>query len=343
VAGASRTIFPPSSCRELYKRSGGVPRIINVIADRAMLGAYTQDEHEVSQALVRHAAGEVYGENPELRRKKPWQQIAALTAVMLLLIAAAVITTTRFMTGETGLPFSLLPDPVADSTTTAEPALAVIAAADETIAAELEALIENNPDKTDTRNAFASLFRLWGLTFDMNNDRACEQAQTNQLFCLFQRGSLAQIQKLNRPVILTLQDRAGMSHQVVLAELNERSATISLGETDYTVPVDEISTLWYGEYMLLWKPQIGAVKSFYPGMRDPDVVWLRDSLATIQGKNIRPESQADSDFFDESLEASVRDYQVAKRLNVDGLVGQQTQILINTDLGLLAPRLMRQN
>jgi general secretion pathway protein A len=352
VAGASRSIFPHSSCLELYKLSGGVPRIINVIADRAMLGAYTQDEHEVSQALVRHAAGEVYGENPELRRKKPWQQIAVLAAVTLLLIAAAVLTTTRFMTGETNLPFNLLPATVVDSTVdsvtadsamTAEPALPVIAAAEESITAELEALIENNPDKTDTRNAFASLFSLWGLTFEMNNGLACEQAQANQLFCLFQRGSLAQIQKLNRPVILTLQDRAGMSHQVVLAKLNERSATISLGETDYTVPVDEITTLWYGQFLLLWKPQIGTVKSFYPGMRDPDVPWLRDSLATIQGKNIKPANEADSDFFDDSLEASVRDYQVTKRLNVDGLVDQQTQILINTDLGLLAPRLVRQN
>ena len=48
VAGSTRTIFPQNSCRELYRLSGGVPRIINVIADRAMLGAYTQDEPEVS-------------------------------------------------------------------------------------------------------------------------------------------------------------------------------------------------------------------------------------------------------------------------------------------------------
>ena len=48
-----------------------------------------------------------------------------------------------------------------------------------------------------------------------------------------------------------------------------------------------------------------------------------------------------SDLFDENLEARVRDYQIERRLNVDGLVGQQTQILINSDLGAPAPRLMR--
>ena len=74
-----------------------------------------------------------------------------------------------------------------------------------------------------------------------------------------------------------------MAHQVVLAALDEEDATIRLAGQNYRVPVGEITALWYGEYLLLWRPQIGAVKSFYPGMRDPDVAWLRESLATIQG------------------------------------------------------------
>jgi general secretion pathway protein A len=108
----------------------------------------------------------------------------------------------------------------------------------------------------------------------------------------------------------------------------------------YAVPLSELLDLWYGEYLLLWKPQIGAVKAFYPGMRDPDIAWLRESLAEIQGNPIDP---MNSDYFDKNLEARVRDYQVTKRLNVDGLVGRQTQIVINTDLRADAPRLVRAN
>ena len=344
VAGSTRSIFSPGANRELFRLSGGVPRIINVIADRALLGAYTQDEHEVSTELVKQAAGEVFGENPELRRGRPWLQVAALATVATILIGIAAVTATRFVTGGSGLPLNNPESPVAATDDKKDVADVVPTGPDvETVTTGLETLIENNPDKTDTRNAFASLFELWGVDFDTNTDRACEQAQEYQLFCLFQRGSLAQVQKLNRPVILTLQDRAGMSHQIVLAALNENTATLSVGAEYYEVPVDELNSLWYGEYMLLWRPQIGAVKSFYPGMRDPDVVWLRESLGTIQGKEIAPSSQNETDLFDDSLEASVRDYQVAKRLNVDGLVGQQTQILINTDLGLDSPRLVRQN
>jgi hypothetical protein len=61
VAGATREIFTPGAMRELHRLSGGVPRIINVIADRALLGAYTREEPTVNGTLVRRAASEVYG------------------------------------------------------------------------------------------------------------------------------------------------------------------------------------------------------------------------------------------------------------------------------------------
>jgi general secretion pathway protein A len=337
VAGTTNGIFSTNSCRELYRLSGGVPRIINVIADRAMLGAYTQNEHEVDAGLIRRAAGEVYGENPDLRRnKRAWLYVAGFAALALLLIGTASFTAIRFI-----------------SSTTDEPAIAASTPADETPVSasinsdtvvteltNLEELIQANTTATDTRHAFASLFELWGVTFDMESSRACEQAQQHQLVCLFQRGSLAQIQQLNRPVILTLQDSLGATHEIALVTLSDTSAGIRLAGTNYEVPLSDINALWYGEYLLLWRPQIGTIKSFLPGMRDPDVIWLRESLAQLQGEAIEP---MDSEFFDENLEARVREYQVARRLNVDGLVGQQTQIVINSDLGLSAPRLVKAN
>lgn len=351
VAGTTNSIFPVSTCRELYRLSGGVPRIINVIADRAMLGAYTQDIHEISTRLVRQAAGEVYGEDPDLRRnKQSWLNVAAFATVAVLLIGMAAFTATRFIASTTPEPALAVSDPVvsepgsSDQAVTHQdsvpPAPAVEGSAAPSNLARLEELIQGNEAITDTRNAFANLFELWEVTFDMNSSRACEQAQQHQLFCLFQRGSLAQIQQLNRPVILTLQDTAGSAHQIVLVALSDTTASIRLSGITHEVPLTDINALWYGEYMLLWRPQIGTVKSFYPGMRDPDVTWLRESLAEIQGEVIDP---IGSDYFDENLEAHVRDYQVARRLNVDGLVGQQTQIVINSDLGVSSPRLVRAN
>ena len=61
VAGASGSIFTPGALAEVHRLSGGVPRLINVICDRALLGAYSQEKREVDGAIVSRAAHEVLG------------------------------------------------------------------------------------------------------------------------------------------------------------------------------------------------------------------------------------------------------------------------------------------
>ncbi|HJP05212.1 MAG: peptidoglycan-binding protein [Chromatiales bacterium] len=352
VAGGSGTIFTSQACRELYRLSGGVPRIINVIADRTLLGAFTCEEHEVSPRMVRRAAAEVYGEDAdETVRGRAWLKVAGLAVGAAVLTGAAIFTSVRFATEQdspsaaqvTTVPAQISApagDMVSPEPTVTEPAPVVTTT--EAVASDfdLEQLIRENATLTDTRTAFNSLFSLWGVQFDQGNSRACEQAQSKNLYCLFQKGSLAQIERLDRPVIMTLRDYEGGIHQLVLAAIEDSNGIIAIADMQYAVPLSELLDLWYGEYLLLWKPQIGAVKAFYPGMRDPDIAWLRESLAEIQGNPIDP---MNSDYFDKNLEARVRDYQVTKRLNVDGLVGRQTQIVINTDLRADAPRLVRAN
>src|SRR5579883_2209588 len=61
VAGATNDIFSAQALAEIFRLSQGVPRVINVICDRALLGAYSLDRHRVTAALVRSAAMEVFG------------------------------------------------------------------------------------------------------------------------------------------------------------------------------------------------------------------------------------------------------------------------------------------
>jgi general secretion pathway protein A len=97
------------------------------------------------------------------------------------------------------------------------------------------------------------------------------------------------------------------------------------------VATEELRQLWFGEYLLLWRPQTAGVRSFFPGMRDPDVLWLRESLASIQREPLEPMA---SDVYDDALAERVRAYQKDRNLPVDGLAGQATQAAINADLGV---------
>jgi general secretion pathway protein A len=80
AAGAkgSRQLFPARTVKKLYRLSGGVPRVINVICDRALRGAYDEGKNRVDTKMLKAAAREVlddgYGEQ---RRWKTYQRIAA--------------------------------------------------------------------------------------------------------------------------------------------------------------------------------------------------------------------------------------------------------------------------
>ena len=141
----------------------------------------------------------------------------------------------------------------------------------------------------------------------------------------------------------SLVDDDGGNHEVVLTAIRGETAELSIGGVKVSHPVAEISQSWFGQYMLLWRPPGGAAVSMGPGTRGPAVLWLRESLATISSDYAT--DATDSDVFDDGLERMVRNFQRDHRLDVDGLAGQQTQIIINSLLGtkdtprLTTPRL----
>jgi len=363
VAGAVMPIFSNAAKRELYRLSKGVPRMVNVIADRALLGAFTRELHQVTPKLLRKAASEVLDQRvTTLSPWYRWVQIGGIISTVAALafiiswtwtawpnigprLAASISTVsepeskpekvavTRVMkrvtignsTPEISIPDAIVNDESNDEVPTQED--------------RLQSALAQHSDLTSNDKAFENLFGKWGVQYTPGTARACNQAQQYQLYCLFQRGSLAQVRSLDRPVILTLRDADSRQHQVVLSGLNNQIAVILIGSESYDVDIRELINFWFGEYLLLWRPQSGQVKEYFPGMRDDGIKWLRASLSEIQEE---PANPLDSDVYDPELEARVRDYQRDRRLNVDGLVGYRTQITINTDLrNVEKPRLAR--
>lgn len=61
VAGGDPTLFTPAAIRAVHRRSRGIPRMINVLCDRALLAAYAHGIRRVTTATVRLAARDVQG------------------------------------------------------------------------------------------------------------------------------------------------------------------------------------------------------------------------------------------------------------------------------------------
>jgi general secretion pathway protein A len=338
VAGAHGEVFTPSAVRRIFKVSRGIPRLINIVADRALLAAYTQDKSKIDSRLVRQSAAEVFGKLAG-RRWWPW-------AVATAGVAAFAMTTVTYYDAEN------TNDPqFAKTALRGSDALAATDAASQTgidppsaqpdvdsgagepvFESRLLASLLGSPDfPTDPITATRELFRLWNANYDPNRGTACTQAESQQLKCLFlSRGSLGELRRLNRPVILTLTDTHGDRHQVVLTGLDYSGAVLSVGDRRERIDIAELTHYWYGENLLLWKPMVQGI-DLAPGTRGDAVGWLRESMRQVL--NVAVPSD-DPLYFDAELAETVREFQRRNRLTVDAVVGAQTQIVIQTALHL---------
>jgi len=331
VAGATAEVFTPGALREVHRVSGGVPRIVNVVADRALLGAFTREEHRVSATLVRRAASEVYGRP----MAAPWVNyaIGGAIAAGVALVGVAIWLMFESRGAARGQDPSVATDATpADFTEQ----VAVSTASATSLPAPtpapppaLDSLLVQHGNETTTEAALGKLFALWKLAYDPGQGRGCEQAARQGLECLYQKGSWAQLRTLNRPAILTLTDDLGRTHQVLLTRIDEEHVSLELGGGSRRVPIVALSRYWFGDFLLLWRPPLAVAKSLGPGMRGADVRWLRDSLQQAQGlPGVAAATRAD--VYDEDLTRLVQDFQRQHRLSADGVAGVQTQIVLDT-------------
>lgn len=320
VAGGNGEIFSTSALREIHRLTDGIPRIINVICDRALLGAFTQEQHRIGPSMIRDAASEVYGRSFSPR----WMKllVGGAGGVAVVGLALSIWQLERSTPAESE---AIAPPAMA----AAAPEAQILPVASNTSASkpqDVAALLLSKAGYTNTESAFAQLFSLWGGKFNPAAGRPCDQALQQGLECVYQQGSWGQLRTLNRPAILTLIDDEGNAHQVVISGLVGDTAKINLPDETQMVSIASLSRLWYGDYLVMWRPQVASPRALSAGMQGDGVRWLRNKLNTVRGS---PEAEPASDYYDEDLVKMVEDFQRQYRLNVDGVAGVQTQIVLD--------------
>jgi general secretion pathway protein A len=340
VAGAQSDIFTRSAINALYAHARGIPRLINVIADRALLAAYTQDRRSVDARLVRAAAAEVFG----VRRRTPWWPlVTGIAGVVAVVFGVGNLSNApRVPEASRDVFMSAVPAPSAAPTTSlsVESAGELITAPATSVAeipaaptpVTLQSLLADPAFVVGTDSAIGELLVLWGAHYDAARGEPCAQAQEQGLRCLFQRrGSLSELRRVNWPAILSLVTADGAEHPVVLAALGYDHAVVVANGDTYELPLAELSYYWFGDHLLLWRPGDAPARDLVPGADDVGVRWLRATLAKLDGGT---EPALTSTTYDDALAQRVRAYQRAHQLTVDGIVGARTQIAMLAELGV---------
>jgi len=344
VAGCGREIFTGAAMRLVRRLSGGVPRLVNIICDRALLGAYAGDRDRVTAATVRRAAREIRGVRSSEERTGRLVVATGLVAVGIAAIGLVIVgmrepiwqpwgeRIASLVSGESRVaPVARVEsvarepgEPSADGAprpTSSSPA-EVAPSAPSGAAPRLADLLADPTLGSDDHAAFASLYSLWGREYRRaSTGLGCDAARASGLECLFRFGNWNRLRRLDLPVILELKGPSGEQRRVTLVGLGEKEARLAVGGSEYVYPIEEVERLWEGSFILLWKvPPIG-MRLLSRGMRGKDVEWLRARLDALDGKGA---SSRTSDVYDADLEERVIAFQRSHSLAPDGLVGADT-------------------
>jgi general secretion pathway protein A len=260
VAGQRQPIFTPASLRIVHHRSGGVPRLINNICDRALLGAFGGSKRQVTAATARTAAAEVSGSG----RLKRWLQPAAAA---LLLVAVAV---TAGMLGRSRIEYvmawwgqRLVPSGVAPSNAAVVPPTPSAAVVPPT-RPSLESVLDATTAERDA--AMATLFALWNVAFEPRpGESACEMARRAGLRCLVRAGTWNVIRRLDVPAILTLTTPNGDRRYATATALTADTVTVEVARRAITLALSDVEGFWDGAFVALWRTPDLAATDLKPG------------------------------------------------------------------------------
>jgi general secretion pathway protein A len=337
VAGRKTPLFTPGALRRVYLLSGGVPRRINIICDRALLGAYSMDKRQVTAAIVKQAGRETGGTLPWFRRPHwMWLSGAAAVAILISGMAAARMiyrpvpgdlkplvsaTPSAAPAGKSAAKTAAAGNPELNPASTSAPAAAV--------RPKLESVLSDPSLPEGSGAGYKDLFARWGV--QLPGDRIIDECWTGREFdfaCQSQPGGWPKLRRLNLPAILELVLPSGKKQRAVLVFLDDNSATLVVSGRQYEFSLLEIDRFWDGSFTVIWKPPFNR-KELLPGLQGEEVVWVRRALDTIERKE--PAGTV-IDRFDEALRQRVAEFQGSRSLIPDGLVGSETLIRLTAEL-----------
>ncbi|MDP3822096.1 MAG: AAA family ATPase [Burkholderiales bacterium] len=349
VAGLNRPLpFDRRARKQVHELSRGVPRRINLLCDRALLGAYAEGKARVDSEIVDKAASEVFGK-PKLELLPRGRLGLAVVGLGGLVVGAALIAGLGWFFGA-GVAGPLRAASAASAARPAAaaasaPASGAVAAASAALAAASAAsapapvlsaaelttafgkLTENE------REAWRELAPAWKL--DLTEADPCAAAKRQQVPCFRSSTTLAQIRQLGRPGILTLQAGDDKPVYAVLVGLSAQAATLRMGGALQAVPLVALAQWWRGDFATFWRAPEGYRNVVADGSSGPVVDRLAADLARLRGE--APPSTAQR--FDADLRGKVFAFQLAQGLRPDGIAGPTTFMQLNRATGVDEPRL----
>lgn len=364
VAGRKRgNPFTSGAMRFVFKFSAGIPRLINLACDRALLTAFAADKKQVGKTEVRAAVEELHYQLPAtgVLGRLSKVGVAALAGFAVLMATGVVLNVTGVVpaswmslpTWKTAQPvvqepirvtIEDIPEPATEeiinrnTSSDVVPAMKVVS---------LDDVISSEDGHLLRQSALDTLLNLWGLPSNSPSFLASVEddamffrlaANYHSLSFLKLQNDWTMVERLNLPAIVPVQSPSDDVVRILtLSGITHDGYLFYVGKDRLKVIMspEDLARYWTGEAYVLWKNFLAITGVIPRKTNGESIITLKLLLRDIGFDGIGIDSS-----FDESTRRAVMAVQEKNGLPVDGVVGNMTKIaLYNEKTSLNIPKL----
>ncbi|HIC91661.1 MAG TPA: AAA family ATPase [Syntrophaceae bacterium] len=337
-------LFTRAAYQAIHRYTKGIPRLINILADRALIVAYTLNKKKVTRKIVRKAIADLGEIDRRVVRERFVKQITAMVGILVLLtigwqLRDRINDTFLMVLGKAQnsklsskqvIPKGKLQTEVTSAqnipveTVTSQEASAVVSS---NLNPLLETLTALSAKETKLR-AVRVIINMWGLSTAVDPSLKFNTIASDLGMRMYQYdGNLSGIRALNYPAILELRLPEEMKAKyIALKHIKGDQGTFSLGN-DMNLPLLTTDRFWYGRAYIFWKDFEELATCIEYGDHTAEVAWIQKKLKSL--------GYYDSDItsiYGKKTKMAVADFQRNHHIRVDGIVGPETKMVLYSRL-----------
>lgn len=351
VAGMNPGLVPftPAMIKKIHEFSGGIPRLINVLCERMMLGAYAKNSLQTDDEVFQAAALEVSGTSshdviPSADRSQKNRYhaafVAALVVIMLLVwfFVPSKPPMQQVAASSTAVEFNSSLG-TGSSATSSIPGLMIakgsIAARESTSLAAPVSVSEQKPvifDHAirDLTKAQLVLMDYLGVS-DPSPANPCSNRAEQKFMCEKQTlGSWNELKDINRPALLTLVTPDKKWVYLFIVGLGENKVLARYDDKDIEINWTEVASAWNGDLIYVWSRPVEFQGAIQQGDKGDLVTWVAEQFARLDKQS----SPLARQYYTDRLKTRVELFQSSSKIVPNGIFDAQTLRRLNEALGV---------
>jgi len=318
--------FPLDIIQRIHHQSGGIPRLINVVCERLLLGAYSQEKHVVDNAIFNQAIQEVMGKKTIAQHKnnKAIKAIIQGAVVILIVLLVALFNKSEVLFGKHQQSTEI------SSVSSVSSEISSASSSSGTSLSSVRSYSEYQMEKNQAESLLMSF--AGETTFDVNLPCAIQFGQ-NYRCQKEQLSTWNQLEEWHRPGLLTLVDEHKKAFYLMVIGLSSDQLLVRNQQQEKILNWVDIAPYWNGELTFVWKSPVGFDTTLSVDDQSPVVTWVAEQFAKID-KQKEPLTQL---IFTEKLKKRIQLFQASRGMDATGLIDKITLQQLNLVLAIDKP------